>query len=102
MKKIFLLLVLPVVSIAQTPKEFELKGQLNFAKPVDWVYLRYVSGEENITDSVQPKNGEFKIKGNITEPVVATLAAKFKKQGAETPARQLIQFFLEPSKIQFC
>jgi peroxiredoxin len=102
MRSIFLLLILPVFSFSQQPlKQFELKGQLDLSKPVDWVYLRYVSGEESITDSVQPKNGEFKIKGNIAEPVVATLTAKFKKQGTETPARQLVQFFLEPSKIEF-
>lgn len=100
MNKIFLFLLIPVLSIAQAPKEFELKGQLNLTKPVDWVYLRYVSGEENITDSLQPKNGEFKFKGNITEPVVATLITKFKQQGEDKPAREFIQLFLEPSKIE--
>lgn len=100
MNKIFLFLLIPVLSIAQAPKEFELKGQLNLIKPVDWVYLRYVSGEENITDSLQPKNGEFKFKGNITEPVVATLITKFKQQGEDKPAREFIQLFLEPSKIE--
>ena len=101
MYKFFLLLLLPALSIAQSPKEFELKGQLNLAKPVDWVYLRYVSGEENVMDSVQPKNGEFKFKGKIAEPVVATLITKFTKQGEEKPARQGIPFFLEPSKMEF-
>jgi peroxiredoxin len=101
MNKLFLFLLLPFASIAQTPKEFELKGKLNLAKPVDWVYLRYASGEENVTDSLQPKNGEFKFKGNITEPVVATLTTKFKQDGADKPAREMVQLFLEPSKIEF-
>jgi peroxiredoxin len=100
MNKFFFLLLLPVLSIAQSPKEFELKGQLNLVKPVDWVYLRYVSGEENITDSVQPKNGAFKFKGNITEPVVASFIIKFKQQADEKPQRDFIQLFLEPSKIE--
>ena len=101
MYKSFFLLLLPVLSLAQSPKEFELKGQLNLAKPVDWVYLRYVSGEESIIDSLQPKNGEFKFKGKVAEPVVASLITKFKQQGEEKPARQIIQLFLEPSKIEF-
>jgi peroxiredoxin len=101
MNKVFLFLLLPIVSIAQTPKEFELKGKLNLSKPVDWVYLRYASGEENVMDSLQPKNGEFKFKGNITEPVVAALITKFKQQGEDKPAREMVQLFLEPSKIEF-
>jgi peroxiredoxin len=101
MNRFFLLSLVPVLSIAQSPKEFELKGQLTLSKPVDWVYLRYVSGEENITDSLQPKNGDFKFKGTLTEPVVATLITKFKQQGEDKPAREFIQLFLEPSKIEF-
>ncbi|MGZ3950410.1 MAG: redoxin domain-containing protein [Flavisolibacter sp.] len=101
MNKLFLLLLLPVISIAQSPKEFELKGKLNLSKPVDWVYLRYMSGDDNVTDSLQPKNGEFKFKGIITEPVVATLITKFKQQGEDKPAREFIQLFLEPVKVEF-
>jgi peroxiredoxin len=101
MNRLFLFLLLPIVSIAQTPKEFELKGKLDLTKPVDWVYLRYASGEETIRDSVQPKNGEFKFKGNITEPVEATLTTGFKQQGADKPAREMVQLFLEPAKMEF-
>ena len=101
MNKLLILLLLPVFSLAQSPKEFELKGQLNLSKPVDWVYLRYVSGEENITDSVQPKEGAFKFKGKIMEPVVATLITRFKQQGEDKPTREFVQLFLEPSKIEF-
>src|SRR6478672_11051970 len=100
MKKLLFLLILPVFSFAQSAKEFELKGKLNLVKPVDWVYLRYVSGEESITDSVQPNNGEFKFKGKIFEPVVSTLITKFKQQGDDKPAREIIQLFLEPSKVE--
>jgi len=101
MNKVLFLLILPVFSLAQSAKEFELKGKLNLEKPVDWIYLRYVSGEEGITDSVQPNNGEFKFKGKISEPVVGTLITKFKQQGADRPARELVQLYLEPSKIEF-
>ncbi|HEY6953633.1 MAG TPA: TlpA disulfide reductase family protein [Flavisolibacter sp.] len=101
MNKLFLLLLLPIVSIAQSPKQFELKGKLDLSKPVDWIYLRYVSGQDNVTDSVQPKDGEFKIKGLITEPVVANLAVKFKQQGEEKSVREYVQLFLEPTKMEF-
>lgn len=92
-------MVLPVLSFAQSAKQFELKGRLNKTEPVEWIYLRYISGEESRTDSAQPKNGEFAFKGNISEPVVATLVAKFKDGpgGAKLP-REMSQFFLEPTK----
>jgi hypothetical protein len=101
MRKYILFLFLPILSFAQSSKQFEVKGRLNATKPVDWIYLRYISGEQSSTDSVQPKNGEFKFKGNISEPVVATLIAKFKEEpgGAKLP-RELSQLFLEPSKME--
>lgn len=102
MKIPFLLLLVPVLSFAQTAtKEFELKGKLNLSKPVDWVYLRYSSGGQYVTDSVQPKNSEFKFKGNISEPQDASLIAKFAQQGDAKPPREYVQIFLEPSKIEF-
>lgn len=102
MHRLFFLLLLPVVSLAQTPlKEFELKGKLNLSAPVDWVYLRYVSGDDARTDSVQPKDGEFKFKGNIAEPVVASIVAKFKDPASgEKLPREFNQLFLEPTKIE--
>jgi peroxiredoxin len=101
MNRFLLLMLLPVASFAQAPKQFELKGKLNVSQSVDWVYLRYVSGEDSRTDSVQPKNGEFKFKGTIPEPVVATLITKFKdKPGSEKLPRELFRFFLEPSKVE--
>lgn len=102
MKTAFLLLLIPVASFAQkASNEFELKGKLDLAKAVDWLYLRYSSGGQYVTDSVQPKNGEFKFKGSIAEPQEASLVAKFKPKGDEKPAREYVQLFLEPSKIEF-
>ena len=98
----FLLLLIPVLSFAQNAtKEFELKGKLNLSKPVDWVYLRYSSSGQYVTDSVQPKNGEFKFKGNISEAQDASLITKFVQQGDAKPPREYVQIFLEPSKIEF-
>ncbi|MFL5811121.1 MAG: redoxin domain-containing protein [Flavisolibacter sp.] len=102
MNKLFLFLLLPFASFAQTAgKEFKVKGELKFAKPIDWVYLRYVKEAQNVTDSVQPKNGEFKFEGQIAEPMVATLIVKYAKEtGDERAKSEYIQFFLEPSKIE--
>jgi len=95
------LLLLPVISFAQSSGEFELKGKLNLSKPVDWVYLRYSSDGQYVTDSVQPKDGDFKFKGNITEPASANLIVKFSQQGDQKPPREFVPIFLEPSKIEF-
>lgn len=100
MKRSFLFLLIPVLSFAQKPKEFELKGKLDLTNSVDWIYLRYSSDGQYVMDSVQPKNGEFKFKGTITEPGEANLIAKFKQQGDNKPPRQMIQIFLEPAKIE--
>jgi peroxiredoxin len=101
MRKYFFFFFLPVLSFAQSPKQFEIKGRLNGTKPADWIYLRYISGEESITDSVRPKDGEFKFKGTVSEPVVATLIARFKEgqDGTKLP-REMNQLFLEPSKME--
>lgn len=103
MKRSILLLLLPVFSFAQSPaKEFKLKGKLDLSKPVDWVYLRYASGDDVVMDSVQAKNGEFKFEGKLTEPTVATLFTKFAKQkDEERPQRAFVQLFLEPTKMEF-
>ena len=93
---------IPAISFAQSgAKEFELKGKLDLTQPVDWLYLRYASNGQYIIDSVQPKNGEFKFKGDIAEPVDANLVAKFKQQGDAKLPRQNVQLFLEASKIEF-
>jgi len=102
MKKFFVFLLLPVFSLAQTGKDFKLKGQLNLTKPADWVYLRYSSGDQYITDSTQVKNGVFNFEGKIPEPTVAALIVKYaKQQGEEKAQREVIQFFIEPSKMEF-
>jgi peroxiredoxin len=101
MKKLLFLLLLPVASLAQDAgKEFKLKGDLKLRKPIDWVYLRYTSGDQSVTDSVQSPNGEIKFEGKIIEPTVATLVVKYKQQpGEEKAKREFTQIFLEPAKI---
>lgn len=95
-------MLLPAFSLAQTSKDFKLKGQLNLSKPADWVYLRYYSGDQYITDSAQVKNGVFLFEGKIPEPTVAGLIVKYiKQEGEEKPQREMIQLFIEPAKMEF-
>src|SRR3954469_15605601 len=102
MNKLFFFLLLPLASFGQTAeKEFKIKGQLKFSKPIDWIYLRYVKEGQYVTDSIQPQNGEFKFEGKIAEPLVANLIVKYAKEaGSEKAKSEYTQFFLEPSKIE--
>jgi peroxiredoxin len=101
MYKFLLLLLFPFASFAQTAqKEFKMKGELKLAKPIDWIYLRYHSGDDWVLDSTQTKDGSFKFDGKIAEPTVATLLVKFTKAaGEEKAGRDALQIFLEPTKI---
>jgi peroxiredoxin len=101
MNKLLCLLLFPVLGFAQTPaKEFKLKGELKLAKPIDWIYINYASGDQRIYDSLQAPAGEFKYEGKIPEPTVATIYVKFVKQpGEERAVRDVLQVFLEPGKI---
>ena len=103
MKNVLFLLFLPFAAFSQTTEqEFKLNGKINLVKPVDWVYLRYSSGDQFVFDSVQPKNGEFSFSGKVTEPFAASLMVKFVKQAEEEKVgRDATQLFLEPSKIEF-
>jgi peroxiredoxin len=100
MKNLLLALLLPVSVFAQNGKEFKIKGSLKTTNPVDWVYLRYGSGDQLVTDSVQPKNGEYKFEGQVAEPMTAMVSLKYVQQpGQERAKREVYQFFLEASKI---
>jgi peroxiredoxin len=102
MNKFLLVLLLPVLSFAQTTeREFKLKGELKLSRPVEWVYLRYGSGDRSVNDSLQPQEGAFRFEGKISEPTAATLIVKYAKQPAEEKApREFVQVFLEPSKLE--
>lgn len=100
MRNLFLLLAFPVTAFAQREKEFKLEGELKLNKAVDWVYLRYNSGDNMVTDSFQVPAGKFKYEGRIAEPTVATLSVKFAKAEGEKPERDAVQLFLEPTKMK--
>ncbi len=95
-------MLLPAASFAQTgAKEFKIKGEMKMLKPVDWVYLRYNSGSESVTDSIQLKNGGYKFEGKIAEPTLATLIVKYlPTAGEEKAKRESFQIFLEPVEME--
>jgi len=70
MKKLLVVLLFPLSALAQGGKEYKIKGTYKTVRPVDKIYLRYTSGEQSVMDSVQPKDGEYKFEGKISEPVV--------------------------------
>ena len=101
MKKILFFLLLPLAAFSQNGKEFKVKGSLKTTQPADWVYLRYMSGDKPVMDSLQPDKDEYKFEGEITEPGVATLIVKYKLQAGEEKARrEMYNIFLEPTKIE--
>ena len=101
MKKMLLALLLPVAAFAQNAKEFKVKGTLKLNQPAEWLYLRYMSGDKVVMDSLQPKDGEYKFEGQITEPVLASLTVKYAPQaGEEKQKRETFQIFLEPGKME--
>jgi len=102
MNKLLLFLLLPFSAFAQTTNhEFKLKGEVKLANPIDWMYLRYAKDGQYQTDSLQPKNGEFKFEGQIAEATVANLYVKYVKQpGDERAKYEYAQIFLEPTKLE--
>lgn len=83
MKKLLfpVLALLPVLSFAQTAKDFSIKGKVANAPTPTKVYLVYNVGSNNVTDSSTVTNGDFSFKGAVAEPVTATLFLDRKNLG---------------------
>ena len=98
MKKLLILLLLPVYSIAQPPAAaaFSVKSKVAIKEPVEKVYFYYNDGEKNVSDSTDLVKGGFQFKGNTPEPGLATLRFKLYKQPGEERQKYItVQFFLE-------
>jgi peroxiredoxin len=90
-------------AVAQ-PAGFVLKGDVTKVNdPVEWVYLMYRVNNQNITDSVQPKQGSYQFAGNIAEAVQARLRVRYRSTGAGAvlymPKKDAAMIFLEPGNI---
>ncbi len=109
MKRILLLLVAGAFiaggAYAQSPK-FVLNGDVaKIKEPIEWVYLIYRIGSQNITDSSRVVDGKYSFSGNALEPLQAGLRAKYKQApGSTAPGifnrkRDYAILFLQPGTI---
>ncbi|MFI5160021.1 MAG: redoxin domain-containing protein [Sphingobacteriales bacterium] len=82
MKKIFSFLVclMPLAVIAQTPQPFTVTGKLG--KLNTKLYMAYQLGSNKVLDSAQCVNGVFEFKGDLIYPSLAILIADYKGVGA--------------------
>ena len=100
-KLLFLLVVCSFCISAVNAQNFNLKGRLDFAEPIDKVYLSYRNGDDRISDSAVLKNGKFAFSGNLIEPSQASLRLRLKpKEGKKGSRMDGMQIFLEPGNIQ--
>lgn len=78
MKKLAILLLIPASVIAQAPKEFKIKTELPAGKSIERVMLTYRNGETVVRDTIKVSAGEFKYKGMVQEPTLATISFESK------------------------
>ncbi|MBX3254809.1 MAG: AhpC/TSA family protein [Chitinophagaceae bacterium] len=94
---------LPFLSPAQSGPSpaFTVTGSFKQMKDtVDWVYIYYIADNNRVIDSVKVEKGKYIFKGEIKEPTISRLRAKYK--GAEAPGvapRDFATLFLQPGKI---
>jgi peroxiredoxin len=101
MRFFLIALLLPLATLAQEGKPFQVKGKMKLQKPVDWVYIQYNNGENYVRDSFQTSGGKFVYKGTIAEPTLASLRVVYnKEEGEAKPKWGMLQLFLEPGKIK--
>ena len=90
---------------AQAPGNFSIAGNAGSGKyTVAKVYLQYQVAGEMKVDSVEAKNGSYQFSGNVSEPVMARLRAKYLpdaegKAIKPTQNRDIITLFLSASSI---
>lgn len=102
MKRMNIILVavclLPSALLAQ--KTFTITGKVGNLNPPAKVYLYYIDGSNQITDSTEIKKGKFKFQGTVKEPSSASLSVR---RASETDVKRLhdyFGFYLENSNIQ--
>lgn len=96
MKKILLAVLFfsSITSFAQ--QKFTLKGKVGNLNAPSIVYLRYANDGKAVMDSAVPVNGKFSFKGDIPEPVKATLLLNHTGTGR---AADMLQIYLLKSTI---
>lgn len=97
MKKLWLYSLAAFLSLPGfAQKNFSIKGKI-IGKKTGYVYLSYPAGETFKTDSAAIRNGEFLLKGKLTEPVVGYLAASKNIRSNDDP--NTAQVFIGPGDM---
>ena len=100
MKNLLFVLLLPLWSMAGTPKPVKITGHLQFEKPIEMVFLSYRGIDGSVKDSSKAVNGNFTFNGKLEEPTMATMYVRFPAGASGRPEYQGFQFFMEPGNIQ--
>ncbi|WP_316758532.1 TlpA disulfide reductase family protein [Pedobacter aquatilis] len=97
MKRTLLIAIaaLPLAALAQKP--FFLVGNLKNAKGNEKIYLSYAKDGKSILDSTELKNGSFLFKGDLSDPLRASV---YKKSAEKNGKRDLLSIYLEPGNIK--
>ncbi|GAA3965218.1 TlpA disulfide reductase family protein [Pedobacter ginsengiterrae] len=97
MKRILLIAMaaLPLAALAQKP--FFLSGNLKNAKGNEKIYLSYAKDGRSILDSTELKNGSFLFKGDLSDPLRASV---YQKSAEKNGKRDLLSIYLEPGNIK--
>jgi peroxiredoxin len=107
MKKFLLavIMLLPILSMAQELKNFAIKGSYaNISMPIKKVFLYYRLADKNMTDSAEPKNGNYLFSAKLQDPMMVTLRAVY-EPGADgkavrpVTARDFVNVFVVPGTV---
>lgn len=83
-------LLVAVSSRAQAPQQFTLTGNVTKAgEPIEWVYLTYAVNGERKTDSVPVKDGQYSFSGQLTNPTMGSLRAKYPAESESAKRRPM-------------
>jgi hypothetical protein len=107
MKIVFCSLLLAVTGMQSFAQEkFTIKGDVTKVKlPVAKVYLNYYADGKSTADSSDVVDGKYSFTGNVGDPLMASLRAKYKEDPnaktirATSYNRDIKQLFIENSKI---
>jgi len=95
-----ILMLLPSFLTAQPDQPFEITGNVQKVKgEITWIYLQYMNGLNQVTDSARVVKGKYSFKGEITEPTFFRLQAAHKDTSQDNKAENTLVTFLEPGKI---
>ncbi|MBC9930599.1 TlpA disulfide reductase family protein [Chitinophaga qingshengii] len=100
MKRLFFtaLMASPIAMMAQDTT-FTIKGSIGKLNAPAKAYLSYFTATDRIVDSVVLKKGSFEFKGNVTSPMMATLAVSHTGEAIQRNSDALT-CYIEPGKIQ--